>query len=219
MILSTGFKSEAFLERIYVLTPQGRIIDLPQGATPLDFAYAVHTEVGHRCRGAKVNGRIVPLTRELQNGEQVEVLTARHGGPSRDWLNTHLGYLKTSRARSRVRAWFKHQDYELNVSAGRAILDREYHRLGISGLPIEKMAGRFNFKQVDEWLATIGRGDITTGQLANAASELVPRSAPVQPEKKRSEEKEAAQLTRRNKDSWCRQPVDNHRAVLPPGSE
>ena len=183
------FKSEAFLERIYVLTPQGRIIDLPMGATPLDFAYAVHTEVGHRCRGAKVNGRIVPLTRELHNAEQVEVLTARHGGPSRDWLNTHLGYLKTSRARSRVRAWFKHQDYELNVSAGRTILDRELHRLGITGLPIEKMAGHFKYRQVDEWLATIGRGDITTGQLANAASELVPRTAPVQTEKKRTRKK------------------------------
>ncbi|MGB5438654.1 MAG: GTP diphosphokinase [Gammaproteobacteria bacterium] len=186
------FKSEAFLERIYVLTPQGRIIDLPEGATPLDFAYAVHTEVGHRCRGAKVNGRIVPLTRELHNGEQVEVLTARTGGPSRDWMNGHLGYLKTSRARSRVRAWFRQQDYELNVSAGRTILDRELHRVGITGLPIEKMAGRFKYKQVDEWLATIGRGDISTGQLANAASELVPRSAPLQPEKKRTRKKKQA---------------------------
>ncbi|MBW2208398.1 MAG: bifunctional (p)ppGpp synthetase/guanosine-3',5'-bis(diphosphate) 3'-pyrophosphohydrolase, partial [Deltaproteobacteria bacterium] len=183
------FKSEAFQERVYVLTPQGRIIDLPQGATPLDFAYAVHTEVGHRCRGAKIDGRIVPLTRQLQNGEQIEVLTARQGEPSRDWLNTHLGYLKTSRARSRVRAWFKRQDYELNVSAGRAILDRELHRLGITGLPIEKMANRFNFKQADELFAAIGRGDIHTGQLANAASELMPRSEPVQPEKKRTRRK------------------------------
>jgi GTP pyrophosphokinase len=183
------FKSEAFLERIYVLTPQGRIIDLPLGATPLDFAYAVHTEVGHRCRGAKIDGRLVPLTRQLQNGEQVEVLTTRQGEPSRDWLNAHLGYLKTSRARSRVRAWFKHQDYELNVSAGRTILDRELHRLGITGLPIEKMASRFNFKQADELFAAIGRGDIHTGQLANVASELMPRSEPVQPEKKRARRK------------------------------
>ena len=183
------FKSEAFLERIYVLTPQGKIIDLPQGSTPLDFAYAVHTEVGHRCRGAKVNGRIVPLTRELQNSEQVEVLTTRQGEPSRDWLNAHLGYLKTSRARSRVRAWFKHQDYELNVSAGRAILDRELLRLGITGLPIEKMANRFSLKQADELFAAIGRGDIHTGQLANVASELMPRSEPVQPEKKRTRRK------------------------------
>ncbi|MDH3901222.1 MAG: bifunctional (p)ppGpp synthetase/guanosine-3',5'-bis(diphosphate) 3'-pyrophosphohydrolase, partial [Gammaproteobacteria bacterium] len=101
------FKSEAFQERVYALTPQGKIIDLPQGATPLDFAYAIHTEVGHRCRGAKINGRIVPLTYELQNGEQVEVLTTRQGSPSRDWLNPHLGYLKSSRARAHVRQWFK----------------------------------------------------------------------------------------------------------------
>jgi len=186
------FKSEAFQERVYVLTPQGRIIDLPQGATPLDFAYAVHTEVGHRCRGAKVDGRIVPLTRQLQNGEQIEVLTSRQGVPSRDWLNTHLGYLKTSKARSRVRAWFKHQDYELNVSAGRSILDRELRRLGIAGLPMEKMAGQFKYQQVDELLAAIGRGDILTGQLANAVNELVPRSTPAQPEQKRTRKKKPA---------------------------
>jgi GTP pyrophosphokinase len=169
------FKSEAFQERVYVMTPQGRIIDLPQGATPLDFAYAVHTEVGHRCRGAKINGRIVPLTYQLQNGEQVEVLTARHGEPSRDWLNTHLGYLKTSRARSRVRSWFRHQDFEHNVTAGRAILDRELNRVAIAELSTEKIAARFKYDQVDDFLAAIGHGDVTAGQLANAANELVPR--------------------------------------------
>ena len=95
-----------------MLTPQGRIIDLPQGATPLDFAYAVHTEVGHRCRGAKVNGRIVPLTYTLHNGEQVEILTTKHGRPSRDWLNPTLGYAKTGRARSKIRQWFRRQDRE-----------------------------------------------------------------------------------------------------------
>jgi GTP pyrophosphokinase len=173
------FKSEAFQERVYVLTPQGRIIDLPQGATPLDFAYAVHSEVGHRCRGAKVNGRIVQLTYQLQNGEQVEVLTTRQGEPSRDWLNTNLGYLKTSRARSRVRSWFKHQDHEHNISAGRSILDREYHRLGITDLPIEKLADRFKHKQVDDLLAALGRGDITPGHLANVVNELVPRPEPL----------------------------------------
>jgi len=183
------FKSEAFQERVYVMTPQGRIIDLPQGATPLDFAYAVHTEVGHRCRGAKVNGRIVQLTYALQNGEQVEVLTTRQGGPSRDWLNTHLGYLKTSRARSRVRTWFRHQDFEYNVSAGRAILDREMHRVAIAELSTEKIAARFKYKQTDEFLAAIGHGDITVGQLANTANELVPRpealpSQPRRPPKK-----------------------------------
>ena len=184
------FKSEAFQERVYVMTPQGRIIDLPQGATPLDFAYAVHTEVGHRCRGAKVNGRIVPLTYSLQNGEQVEVLTTRQGEPSRDWMNTHLGYLKTSRARSRVRTWFRHQDFEYNVSAGRAILDREMHRVAIAELSTEKIAARFKYKQVDEFLAAIGHGDITAGQLASAANELVPRQEALPSQPRRISKKE-----------------------------
>jgi GTP pyrophosphokinase len=186
------FKSEAFQERVYVLTPQGRIIDLPQGSTPLDFAYAVHTEIGHRCRGAKINGRIVPLTYKLRNGEQVEVLTTRQGEPSRDWLNSHLGYLKTSRAKSRVRSWFKRQDYELNVSAGRGILDREFHRLGISDLPVDKLAARFKYKQVDELLAAIGRGEITPGHLANAASELLPRQEPPEPSRPRLSRRQQA---------------------------
>ena len=168
------FRSEAFQDRVYVLTPQGRIIDLPRGATPLDFAYAVHSEVGHRCRGAKVNGHIVPLTYQLNNGEQVEVLTTKQGAPSRDWLNAHLGYLHTSRAKSRVRQWFKQQDFEHNVSAGRSMLDRELHRLGITGLAVDKLADRFKYRQGDDFLAAIGRGDINTGQLAGAINELVP---------------------------------------------
>jgi GTP pyrophosphokinase len=184
------FKSEAFQERVYVLTPQGRIIDLPQGSTPLDFAYAVHTEVGHRCRGAKVNGRIVPLTHALRNGEQVEVLTARQGGPSRDWMNTHLGYLKTSRARSRVRSWFRHQEFENNASAGRAILDRELNRVGITKLTTDKLAERFKFKQVDDFLAAIGHGDVTAGQLARAANELLPRQDELVVQPRRAARKE-----------------------------
>ena len=184
------FKSEAFQERVYVLTPQGRIIDLPQGATPLDFAYAVHTEVGHRCRGAKVNGRIMPLTHALRNGEQVEVLTARQGGPSRDWMNTHLGYLKTSRARSRVRSWFRHQEFENNASAGRAILDRELNRVGITKLTTDKLAERFKFKQVDDFLAAIGHGDVTAGQLARAANELLPRQDELVVQPRRAPRKE-----------------------------
>jgi len=186
------FKSEAFQERVYVLTPQGRIIDLPQGSTPLDFAYAIHSEIGHRCRGAKVNGRIVPLTYRLQNGEQIEVLTTRQGAPSRDWMNPHQGYLKTSRAKSRVRQWFKRQDVEYNISAGRSLLDRELHRLGITGLPVEKLAGWFNFRQVDDLLAALGRGDINSSQLANAINELVPRPEPVIVEKSRTRSRKAS---------------------------
>jgi GTP pyrophosphokinase len=187
------FKSEAFQERVYVLTPQGRIIDLPQGATPLDFAYAIHTEVGHRCRGAKVNGRIMPLTYELQNGEQVEVLTTRQGSPSRDWLNPHLGYLKSSRARARVRQWFKQQDYEHNVSAGRSILEREMRRLGISGLAVERLSERFRYRQVDDFLAAIGRGEINTGQLASAIDGLVPGEETVIPRRRRAVRRKTAQ--------------------------
>ncbi len=186
------FKSEAFQDRVYVLTPQGRIIDLPQGATPLDFAYAVHTEVGHRCRGAKVNGRIVPLTYSLQNGEQVEILTTRQGRPSRDWLNSHLGYLHTSRARSRVRAWFKQQDYEHNLGAGRSILDRELHRVGLSAIAAEKIAERFRGRQVDEFLVALGSGEITTGQLARSLGELVPKEEPLKPRQGRQRRKKKA---------------------------
>ncbi|MDH3948457.1 MAG: GTP diphosphokinase [Gammaproteobacteria bacterium] len=180
------FKSEAFQERVYVLTPQGRIIDLPAGATPLDFAYAVHTEVGHRCRGAKVDGRMVPLTYRLKNGQQIEILTAKQGRPSRDWLNTHQGYLVTSRAKSRVRTWFKHQDYELNVSAGRGILDRELHRLGVTGLAVEKLADRLGFKRVDDLLAALGSGDTTTAQFAHAVNELVPKEQELRPRRSRA---------------------------------
>ncbi|MGB5259343.1 MAG: bifunctional (p)ppGpp synthetase/guanosine-3',5'-bis(diphosphate) 3'-pyrophosphohydrolase, partial [Gammaproteobacteria bacterium] len=169
------FKSEAFQERVYVLTPGGKIVDLPQGATPLDFAYAVHTEVGHRCRGAKVNGRIVPLTYELKNGEQVEILTTRQGSPSRDWMNPHRGYLHTSRAKARVRQWFKQQDLEQNTAAGRTILERELHRLGVTGLSYEKLAQQFTYQAVDELLAAIGRGDINATQLASAVNALAPR--------------------------------------------
>jgi len=175
------FKSEAFQERVYVLTPQGRIIDLPQGATPLDFAYAVHTEVGHRCRGARVDGRIVPLNYQLANGQQVEILTARNASPSRDWLNTHQGYLVTSRARSRVRTWFKQQDFEHNISAGRDILDRELHRLGVTGLPVDRLAARFAQKTVDELMAALGSGDISSGQLAGAINDLMPQEQALRP--------------------------------------
>jgi GTP pyrophosphokinase len=146
----------------------------------------VHTEVGHRCRGAKVDGRMVPLTYRLKNGEQVEVLTAKQGRPSRDWLNSHQGYLVTSRAKSRVRAWFKRQDYELNVSAGRGILDRELHRLGVTGLSVEKLADHLGFKRVDDMLAALGSGDKTTAQLAHAVNDLVPQEEVLRPRRSRA---------------------------------
>jgi GTP pyrophosphokinase len=165
-------KAEVFQERVHVLTPQGDVIELPFGATPIDFAYYIHTEVGHRCRGAKVNGRIVPLSYQLQNGEQVEVLTAKRGGPSRDWINPHLGYLKTSRARSKVRHWFKYQNYEENVSQGRLILERELRRLGLSEINFEKLMREFHFNKVDDFLAAIGRNDISTSQIVSTIKDV-----------------------------------------------
>lgn len=166
------FKSEVFEDRVYVLTPNGEVFDLPQGATPLDFAYYVHTEVGNRCRGAKVNGRIVPLTYELNSGEQVEVLTTKQGGPSRDWLNPHLGYIKTSRARSKARSWFKQQDQQQNLTDGKHLLERELHRLGVSSLEYSKLSGHFHLQSEEEMLIAIGRGDINPSQIAGAIHKL-----------------------------------------------
>ncbi len=172
------FKAEAFQDRVYAITPKGAIIELPQGATPLDFAYHVHTEVGHRCRGAKVNGRIVPLTYELKNGEQVEVLTAKVGSPSRDWLSPHLGYVKTNRARAKIRQWFILQDQDKNIAAGRAALEREFQRLGIRHLRLEKVAEKLNFAKPDELFATLGHGALTTAQVVARIQDLLP-AAPV----------------------------------------
>lgn len=171
------FKSESVEERVYVLTPQGRVIDMPAGATALDFAYHVHTDVGHRCRGVKVNGRIVPLSYELGSGEQVEVLTGPQARPSRDWLNPHLGYLKTSRARAKVRHWIKHQDRDINIAAGRSSLERELHRLGLSNVKFDEVASRLNFSEVDSLMAALGRGETQTGQVVNVIMGLADSGA------------------------------------------
>ncbi len=176
------FKSEVFQDRVYVLTPSGEVFDLPQGATPLDFAYYIHTEVGNRCRGAKVNGRIVPLTYELKSGEQVEVLTTKQGGPSRDWLNPHLGYLKTSRARSKARSWFKQQDQQQNLADGKHLLDRELHRLGVHRLSQDKLSEQFHLQSVEEMLVAIGRGDINPSQIAGAVHRLTAPEVKAEPE-------------------------------------
>ncbi len=168
------FKSELFQDRVYVLTPQGDILDLPQGATPLDFAYAVHTEVGHRCRGARVDGRIVPLTCELKSGQQVEIMTTRHGAPSRDWLNPQLGYVKSSRARSKILAWFKQQDQEKHISDGKLVLERELRRLGAAALDMDRLVKELKYQEQRELLAAIGRGEVTTAQIAGAVHRLQP---------------------------------------------
>ena len=165
------FKSEFQPERIYVLTPQGRVMELPRGGTPLDFAYAIHTDIGHRCRGAKVDGRIVPLTQALRSGQTVEILTAKEGGPSRDWLSPHQGYLKTAKALNRVRAWFKQQDYELHAASGRAAIEREVVRLAAARPDLDKATAQFNFRTPNDLYAAIGRGEVSAQHVVHSAQE------------------------------------------------
>jgi GTP pyrophosphokinase len=166
-------KAEVFEERLYVFTPGGQVIDLPQGATPIDFAYAIHTEVGHRCRGAKVNGRIVPLTYALKNGEQVEVLTVKKGGPSRDWLSPHLGYTKTPRARSRIQYWFRQENYEQNVANGRQLLEKELHRMALNDVNFEKLARKMGYNKADDMFRMLAEGELKPVRAVNTAQEMV----------------------------------------------
>ncbi|MFN7088137.1 MAG: RelA/SpoT family protein, partial [Burkholderiales bacterium] len=166
--LAEQFKTGLFEDTVYVLTPQGKVIDLPKGSTPVDFAYHVHTELGHRCRGAKVDGVMVPLNTPLENGQQVEILAAKQGGPSRDWLNPQLGYLKSQGARSKVRQWFNRQNYEADVAQGRALLDKELQRRGLTKLNLDKLAADLGFAKLNDFLADLGRGDIGPKQLQDA---------------------------------------------------
>lgn len=163
---SAQIHSDIFADRIYVFTPTGDIVDLPKGATPLDFAYHIHSEVGHRCRGAKVNGVIVPLTHRLNTGERVEILTQREANPSRDWMNPQLGYLKSSRARAKIHHWFKEQDYDLNWRQGEEILDRELKRLDSKRIDLERIANELSYKSVKDLLAALGCGNLRYSQIS-----------------------------------------------------
>lgn len=161
-------KSEVFQDRVYAYTPQGDIIDLPVGATAIDFAYHIHTEIGHRCRGAKVNGRLVSLNHQLTTGDQVEIVTSKRGGPSMDWLNPDLGYAKTSRARSKIRYWFRKLNRDKHISLGRELLERELRRLGVlDSMTFESVAGLFDFSKLEDFLASVGAGDINAAQIAH----------------------------------------------------
>lgn len=162
------FKSDAFESRIYVFTPKGNVVDLPSGSTPLDFAYQIHTEVGHRCRGAKVNGRIVPLTYQLNTGEQVEVLTIKQGGPSLDWLNGDLGYIRTSRARHKIQHWFNVQHFDTHVTTGRALLEKELQRLGVNDVSHEAVARKLGHDRVEDLYAGLGRNETKISQILRA---------------------------------------------------
>ncbi|HLF27527.1 MAG TPA: GTP diphosphokinase [Anaerolineae bacterium] len=176
--------SDVFQDRVYAFTPKGKLIDLPAGSTPIDFAYHVHTDVGDRCRGARVNGKLVALDYQLQTGDQVEILTAKRGGPSRDWLNPHLGYVKTQRARSKIKQWYKKQDHAANVVQGRDILERELRRLSLDHLSLESVATLFEYDKLEDFLAAIGAGDITSQQIATQIIEA-----------ERNQEEEARDVT------------------------
>jgi len=176
--LLEDFGNETGEDRVYVLTPQGDVKDLASGATPLDFAYLVHTEVGHRCRGARVNGRIVPLTTVLQNGDRVEILTAKEPKPSRDWMSPRMGYIRTARARAKVRHWFKQANYDDNLDDGRQAIEAEFRRLDLNLDDLESVISTFNFKRVDDLLVAVGSGDLTTGQVAGAVERAHTARAP-----------------------------------------
>jgi len=174
-----GLRSELAEERVYLLTPKGEVFDLPRGATVLDFAYHVHSMVGHRCRGAKVNGRIVPLTYQPASGDRIEILTAKEAAPSRDWLSPHQGFLQTGSARGKVRAWFRRADNAANVAAGRQILERELKRLALGDRPLEKLHAKLGQKSHEELLIALALGEVSSGQLARAFTESeVPAAAP-----------------------------------------
>jgi GTP pyrophosphokinase len=171
--LAEQFSSDVAQDRVYVFTPEGDVVNLAQGATPLDFAYHVHTEVGHACRGAKVNGSIVPLTYKLLTGQRVQVLTGREAIPRRDWLQPSLGYLKTSRARAKVQHWFRAQARDENIDAGRRLLEREFKRLALTSIDYKRVAQRVQFSTVEDMFAAAGAGEVSAAQVLNAAQEFV----------------------------------------------
>lgn len=170
--LMEGFTQQLDSERVYVFTPKGEVVDLVKGATPLDFAYHIHSEIGHRCRGAKVNGGIVNLTYQLHNGDRIEVLTTREPAPSRDWLNKSLGYLKSGRARGKVKAWFNTQDHAQHLLDGRAMLDRELRRLKAVNISIETISRRLKFDKSADLFAALGRNEVTISQIAGAIDRI-----------------------------------------------
>ena len=165
-------------DRIYVFTPEGHVVDVPYGSTPVDFAYHIHTEVGHRCRGAKVDGRIVPLSTVLRNGQKVEIIKGPESTPNRDWLRASLGYLNSSRARSKARAWFKKQAREQNVQAGRILLEREIKRLALTSVDYKILTKKLQYLTVDDLYGALGAGDVSTSQIMRIAENLFGTATP-----------------------------------------
>jgi RelA/SpoT family (p)ppGpp synthetase len=165
-------KTEVFQDRVYVFTPKGDIVDLPAGSTPIDFAYYIHTDIGHRCRGAKIHGHLVSLNYRLKTGDQVEILTSNRGGPSMDWLNPDSGYVKTDRARTKIRHWLRKQDRDRHIAFGREVLERELKRLGVlDNMSFEAVAQMFNYNKLDDFMAAVGAGDINGAQITGKVLE------------------------------------------------
>ncbi|MGR9099833.1 MAG: RelA/SpoT family protein [Gammaproteobacteria bacterium] len=161
-------KGNLYSDRVFVLTPAGKLIDLPKGSTPLDFAYSIHTEIGHRCQGAKVNDRIVQLSYVLQSGDKVEILTAKQPNPKKNWIDPNLGYLKSPRAITKVKTWFKHQQHENHLADGKQILEREIQKLELQKVDLDKLADHFKYEELDKFHAAIGSGLIKPQQIARA---------------------------------------------------
>jgi len=181
--LSNELQEQLDEDRVYVLTPKGKILDFPSGATAVDFAYRIHTQVGHQCRGAKINGRMVPLNRPLQNADCVEVLTAKQGQPSRDWLNPSLGYVKTAKARAKIRDWFNKLDFDENIAAGRSALEKEFKRLNYQDVNFEQLARQLKM-HADEMFAKLGRGELGAGQVSGLLGKKSDDLRQVRPRKK-----------------------------------
>ena len=178
--LLNQFRDDVFEDRIYAVSPKGEVVELAANATPLDFAYHVHTQVGHRCRGAKVNGRIVPLTYKIQNGDQIEIITGSQAQPSRDWLSPKLGYLAGARARTKVRSWFRQQDRGQHLRQGREIMERELTRLNVKDVANDSIASQLKLRDTNALYIALGAGDLTSASIATALQHLrgteMPRS-------------------------------------------
>ncbi|HEY5655469.1 MAG TPA: bifunctional (p)ppGpp synthetase/guanosine-3',5'-bis(diphosphate) 3'-pyrophosphohydrolase [Woeseiaceae bacterium] len=170
--LLESMRDDVFEDRVYAISPQGDVVEMPAGATPLDFAYHIHTQVGHRCRGAKVNGRIVPLTYKVKNADRIEVITGKEANPSRDWLSPQLGYLVAARSRAKVRSWFRQQDKDQNRRQGKEIVERELARLAIKDLAAAEIARQLKFADADELFVALGAGDMTSAVISTAVQQL-----------------------------------------------
>ena len=186
-------------ERIYVLSPQARVIELPLGSTPVDFAYHLHTDLGHRCRGARIDGQMVPLQTQLQTGQTVEIVTTKSGGPSRDWLNPHLGFLASPRARAKVRAWFNAIELQQRITQGQALVEKELQRLGKTAVNLEQLAQQLGFAQSEDLYVAAAKEEFSLRQIDTVFQPVVPEQE-IRPESLVTHASRSNQATRQGKD-------------------